>query len=245
MKEHVGPKLGMTSQDGPTRIFNVSCMPCVAKKYEAAVGEMVRGEDADVDAVLTVRELIRLVRLMHVDVAQLEEIPFDDPMDEGSGAAVIFGATGGVMEAALRSAYFLVNGVNPDADAFSDVRGQDGWRERTFDIGGRCVRVAVASGLANAARLLDALEAGDAEYDFVEVMACPGGCAGGGGQPIHEACELAGDRGRVLYGLDRQRAVRFSHENPHVSACYEEFLGSPLSERAHHLLHTDQGAWEL
>ncbi len=245
LKEHVGPKLGMTSQDGPTRIFNVSCMPCVAKKYEAAVGEMVRGEDADVDAVLTVRELIRLVRLMHVDVAQLEEIPFDDPMDEGSGAAVIFGATGGVMEAALRSAYFLVNGVNPDADAFSDVRGQDGWRERTFDIGGRCVRVAVASGLANAARLLDALEAGDAEYDFVEVMACPGGCAGGGGQPIHEACELAGDRGRVLYGLDRQRAVRFSHENPHVSACYEEFLGSPLSERAHHLLHTDQGAWEL
>ncbi len=245
LKEHVGPKLGMTSENGPTRIFHVSCMPCVAKKYEAAVEEMAREEGADVDAVLTVRELIRLVRLMHVDVAQLAEIPFDDPMDEGSGAAVIFGATGGVMEAALRSAYFLVNGVNPDADAFSDVRGMDGWRERTFDIGGGCVRVAIASGLANAARLLDALEAGDVDYDFVEVMACPGGCAGGGGQPIHEARELAGDRGRVLYDLDQCRAVRFSHENPHVSACYEDFLGSPLSECAHHLLHTDQQTWKL
>ncbi len=227
------------------RIFNVSCMPCVAKKYEAAVEEMVRETEPDVDAVLTVRELGRLIRLMHVNVAALDETPFDDPMNEGSGAAVIFGATGGVMEAALRSAYFLVNGTNPDPDAFVEVRGLDGWKEKSFDLGGREVRVAVASGLANAEKLLAAIDAGEVEYDFVEVMACPGGCAGGGGQPIHEARELAGDRGQTLYALDRKRATRFSHENPNVTTCYEEFLGEPLSHKAHELLHTDQEQWTL
>ena len=227
------------------RIFNVSCMPCVAKKYEAAVEEMVRETEPDVDAVLTVRELGRLIRLMHVNVAALDETPFDDPMNEGSGAAVIFGATGGVMEAALRSAYFLVNGTNPDPDAFVEVRGLDGWKEKSFDLGGHEVRVAVASGLANAEKLLAAIEAGEGEYDFVEVMACPGGCAGGGGQPIHEARELAGDRGQTLYALDRKRATRFSHENPNVTTCYEECLGEPLSHKAHELLHTDQEQWTL
>lgn len=227
------------------RIFNVSCMPCVAKKYEAAVEEMVRETEPDVDAVLTVRELGRLIRLMHVNVAALDEMPFDDPMNEGSGAAVIFGATGGVMEAALRSAYFLVNETNPDPDAFVEVRGLDGWKEKPFDLGGREVRVAVASGLANAEKLLAAIDAGEIEYDFVEVMACPGGCAGGGGQPIHEARELAGDRGQTLYALDRKRATRFSHENPNVTTCYEEFLGEPLSHKAHELLHTDQEQWTL
>lgn len=227
------------------RIFNVSCMPCVAKKYEAAVEEMVRETEPDVDAVLTVRELGRLIRLMHVNVAALDETPFDDPMNEGSGAAVIFGATGGVMEAALRSAYFLVNGTNPDPDAFVEVRGLDGWKEKSFDLGGHEVRVAVASGLANAEKLLAAIEAGEVEYDFVEVMACPGGCAGGGGQPIHEARELAGDRGQTLYALDRKRATRFSHENPNVTTCYEECLGEPLSHKAHELLHTDQEQWTL
>ena len=236
-----------TVASGPMgkRIFNVSCMPCVAKKYEAAVEEMVRETEPDVDAVLTVRELGRLIRLMHVNVAALDETPFDDPMNEGSGAAVIFGATGGVMEAALRSAYFLVNGTNPDPDAFVEVRGLDGWKEKSFDLGGREVRVAVASGLANAEKLLAAIEAGEVEYDFVEVMACPGGCAGGGGQPIHEARELAGDRGQTLYALDRKRATRFSHENPNVTTCYEEFLGEPLSHKAHELLHTDQEQWTL
>lgn len=236
-----------TVTSGPMgkRIFNVSCMPCVAKKYEAAVEEMVRETEPDVDAVLTVRELGRLIRLMHVNVAALDETPFDDPMNEGSGAAVIFGATGGVMEAALRSAYFLVNGTNPDPDAFVEVRGLDGWKEKSFDLGGREVRVAVASGLANAEKLLAAIETGEVEYDFVEVMACPGGCAGGGGQPIHEARELAGDRGQTLYALDRKRATRFSHENPNVTTCYEEFLGEPLSHKAHELLHTDQEQWTL
>lgn len=254
LKEYVGPKLGMVSTAGADhveakpmgkRIFNVSCMPCVAKKYEAAVEEIVREAEPDVDAVLTVRELGRLIRLMHVNVAALDETPFDDPMNEGSGAAVIFGATGGVMEAALRSAYFLVNSTNPDPDAFVEVRGLDGWKEKSFDLGGREVRVAVASGLANAEKLLAAIDAGEVEYDFVEIMACPGGCAGGGGQPIHEARELAGDRGQTLYALDRKRATRFSHENPNVTTCYEEFLGEPLSHKAHELLHTDQEQWTL
>ena len=227
------------------RIFNVSCMPCVAKKYEAAVEEMVRETEPDVDAVLTVRELGRLIRLMHVNVAALDETSFDDPMNEGSGAAVIFGATGGVMEAALRSAYFLVNGTNPDPDAFTEVRGLDGWKEKTFGLGGSEVRIAVASGLANAEKLLAAIDAGEVEYDFVEVMACPGGCAGGGGQPIHEAREMAGERGQTLYALDRTRPTRFSHENPNVTTCYEEFLGEPLSHLAHELLHTDQEQWTL
>ncbi len=234
-----------TSAPMGTRIFNVSCMPCVAKKYEAAVEEMVRETEPDVDAVLTVRELGRLIRLMHVNVAALDETSFDDPMNEGSGAAVIFGATGGVMEAALRSAYFLVNGTNPDPDAFTEVRGLDGWKEKTFDLGGSEVRIAVASGLANAEKLLAAIDAGEVEYDFVEVMACPGGCAGGGGQPIHEAREMAGERGQTLYALDRTRPTRFSHENPNVTTCYEEFLGEPLSHLAHDLLHTDQEQWTL
>lgn len=265
LKEYVGPKLGMVApEDGARgdasvaatemdsamqkpmgkRIFNVSCMPCVAKKYEASIREMTRGNEPDVDAVLTVRELGRLIRLMHVNVAALDETPFDDPMNEGSGAAVIFGATGGVMEAALRSAYFLVNGVNPDPDAFVEVRGLDGWKEKSFDLGSK-VRIAVASGLANAEKLLAAIDAGEVEYDFVEVMACPGGCAGGGGQPIHEAQELAGDRGQTLYALDRKRPTRFSHENPNVTTCYEEFLGKPLSHKAHELLHTNQEQWTL
>ena len=234
-----------TSAPMGKRIFNVSCMPCVAKKYEAAVEEMVRETEPDVDAVLTVRELGRLIRLMHLNVAALDETPFDDPMNEGSGAAVIFGATGGVMEAALRSAYFLVNGTNPDPDAFTEVRGLDGWKEKTFDLGGSEVRIAVASGLANAEKLLAAIDAGEVEYDFVEVMACPGGCAGGGGQPIHEAREMAGERGQTLYALDRTRPTRFSHENPNVTTCYEEFLGEPLSHLAHELLHTDQEQWTL
>ena len=234
-----------TSAPMGKRIFNVSCMPCVAKKYEAAVEEMVRETEPDVDAVLTVRELGRLIRLMHLNVAALDETPFDDPMNEGSGAAVIFGATGGVMEAALRSAYYLVNGVNPDPDAFTEVRGLDGWKEKTFNLGGSEVRIAVASGLANAEKLLAAIDAGEVEYDFVEVMACPGGCAGGGGQPIHEAREMAGERGQTLYVLDRTRPTRFSHENPNVTTCYEEFLGEPLSHLAHELLHTNQERWTL
>ena len=149
------------------------------------------------------------------------------------------------MEAALRSAYYLVTGENPAPDAFRDVRGMDGWKEATFEIAGTPLRVAVASGLGNDRRLIEALRRGQVHYDFVEVMACPGGCAGGGGQPIHDGQELAESRGQKLYGLDAVADLRFSHENPAVKKLYSDFLGAPLSEKAHHLLHTDHSTWQM
>ena len=146
---------------------------------------------------------------------------------------------------ALRSAYFLLTGTNPDPDAFTAVRGLDGWKEATFDMGGTPVRVAVASGLANTQALIEALKAGEVAYDFIEIMACPGGCAGGGGQPIHDGCEMADMRGQILWDMDKAMDVRFSHENPSIELVYKEYFGEPLSERAHHLLHTDHFGWEM
>lgn len=230
----------------PAKLFVVSVMPCVAKKAEAALPTMVGETGApDVDTVLTVREVVRMIRASHIDAAGLEEEPLDQPLGIGTGAAVVFGATGGVMDAALRSAYFLATGENPDPDAFSAVRGLDGWKEASFDLPGRTLRVAVAHGLGNAERLISALEAGEVSYDFVEVMACPGGCVGGGGQPIHDGCELADVRGDVLWGLDAASKSRFSHENPNVQALYRDYLENPLSERAEELLHTDHAAWKM
>ena len=179
----------------------------------------------------------------------LEESAFDLPLGDGSGAGVIFGATGGVMEAALRTAYFLVTGENPPADAFREVRDDGrskGWREATFDLAGTPVRCAVASGLGNARRLIRALRRGEVQYEFVEVMACPGGCAGGGGQPVDGSDrEKAAPRGAVLYDLDRKAELRFSHENPAVQALYQEYLDAPCSEKAEHLLHCDHFAWQM
>ena len=230
----------------PSKIYCISVMPCVAKKHEVDIPVMNdAGAGQDVDLSLTTRELDRMIRAEHIDVNSLEEEEFDTPLGSGTGAAVIFGATGGVMEAALRSAYYLVTGTNPPADAFKDVRGLDGWKEATFDVNGIPVRVAVASGLGNTRKLMEAIRAGEVEYDFVEIMACPGGCAGGGGQPIHEAQELAGERGQVLYGLDAVNELRFSHENPDVITLYKEYLEKPLSHRAHKLLHTDHEAWHM
>ena len=230
----------------PERLFVVSVMPCTAKKAECALPSMVgEGGTPDVDVALTVREMVRMIRASHVSVDTLVEEPLDTPLGFGTGAGVIFGATGGVMEAAVRSAYYLVTGKNPDADFFTDVRGLDGWKEAVADIDGTKVRVAVAHGLGNAERLLDAIRDGRVSYDFVEVMACPGGCVGGGGQPIHDGCELAAERGQVLWGLDAKADIRFSHENPDVQACYREFLGEPLSPLAEELLHTDHHAWTM
>ena len=230
----------------PEKIFCVSVMPCSAKKYECDV-EAVNDAAKDVDVVLTTRELGRLLR--GTDVAALPEEEFDQPLGTASGAGVIFGATGGVMEAALRSAYYLLTGDNPDADAFSEVRGlqgsRKGWREYTFTVKDLPLKIAVATGLASARMLMTALKKGEVQYDFIEVMACPGGCAGGGGQPIRDGCELAGERGKRLYQLDRENPIRFSHENPSVQALYKDYLGAPLSEKAHHLLHTEQTAWKL
>ncbi|NLY76682.1 MAG: 2Fe-2S iron-sulfur cluster binding domain-containing protein [Tissierellia bacterium] len=230
----------------PSKIFCVSIMPCTAKKYEASLSVMNdAGTGRDVDVVLTTREIDRIIKAEHIDVATLEEEEFDKPLGVSSGAGVIFGVTGGVMEAALRSAYYLVTKENPDPDAFKDVRGKEGWREASFDIDGTTVKVAIASGLGNARKLVEAVRKGSVDYDFIEIMACPGGCAGGGGQPIEEGKQLAYVRGEVLYGLDEISNIRFSHENPSVIKCYEDFLGEPLSHISHELLHTDQNEWAL
>ena len=230
----------------PSRIFCVSIMPCTAKKYECDVSVLNdAGAGQDVDVVLTTREVVRMIRAEHIVPETLEEEEFDTPLGISSGAAVIFGATGGVMEAALRTAYYLVTNENPDPDAFKEVRGKEGWKEATFDLDGNKIRVAVASGLGNTRRLMEAIRNGEVEYDFVEIMACPGGCAGGGGQPIKDGVELAEERAEVLYGLDKISNIRFSHENPAIIKCYEDYLGKPLSHRSHKLLHTDQRKWEL
>ena len=233
-KSYFAKKIGKKPED----IFCVSVMPCLAKKWE-------RGMTDDVDLVLTTREVCRLIKAQGIEAAGLPEEEFDSPLGTGSGAAVIFGATGGVMEAALRTAYFVLEGKNPDPDAFKQVRGMDGRKEVTVTIAGKSVRACVASGLANARKVVEDIRSGKSQYDFVEIMACPGGCAGGGGQPFFDGCELAEERGQTLYGLDKTNKIRFSHENPEVAALYADFLEKPLSHKAHELLHTDQTAWKL
>ena len=241
-KSYFAEKMGI---DPHTRCV-VSIMPCSAKKAESELPTMRDAcGDPDVDVVLTTREMVRLFRSDCIVPADLEEEPFDSPLGSGTGAAVIFGATGGVMDAALRSAYFLVTGKNPDPDAFREIRGSKPWKEAVFNIpGAGDVRVAVVSGLGNTRKLMEAVDSGAADYDFVEVMACPGGCAGGGGQPIHEGVEMAAARGSQLWKLDAASGIRFSHENPDVQELYRTYLKKPLGERSHHLLHTDHEAWD-
>lgn len=237
-KSYFAEKLGVDAKN----LFVVSVMPCTAKKSECDLPN----QPDDVDLVLTTRELSRLLEADTASLSDLPETAFDSPLGSGTGAAVIFGATGGVMDAALRSAFYLITGRNPDADAFSAVRGMDGWKEAVFtipDVGP--IRVAVASGLGNTRRLMEAIDRGEVEYDFVEIMACPGGCAGGGGQPIHDGCELAEVRGDKLWALDKSADLRFSHENPDVQALYAEYLEKPLSHKSHDLLHTDHNGWTL
>lgn len=241
MKTYFAQKLGVD----PEKIYTLSVMPCVAKKGEREM-ELYYGEYAghDIDAVITTRELVRMIRSAHISPDTLEDRASDTPMQEGSGAGVIFGATGGVMEAALRSAYYLLKNENPDADAFKVVRSQgfqenNGVVEADFAIDDITVKTAVVSGLANTRALLQRIERGEVHYDFVEVMACPGGCVGGGGQPIHDGEELAFERGKNLYFLDKNADIRFSHENKDVLTMYDEYFEKPNSHKAHMLLHTD------
>ena len=241
-KSYFPEKIGVD----PKKIFSISIMPCTAKKHECDIPVMTdAGAGKDVDVVLTTREIDRIIKMYNIKASDLKDVEFDSPLGDGTGAAVIFGATGGVMEAALRSAYYLVTGTNPDPEAFAEVRGLKGWKENTFEINGIPVRTATASGLGNTRKLMEAIKAGEVEYDFVEIMACPGGCAGGGGQPIWEGEELAGVRGQNLYDIDAANPLRFSHENPSVLKLYEEYMEKPLSHKAHHLLHTDHEAWEM
>ena len=241
MKTYFAQKLGVK----PEQIFTVSVMPCVAKKGEQEMDlfyEEYAGKDIDV--VLTTRELVKMIRAAHISPETLEDRESDRPMQEGTGAGVIFGATGGVMEAALRSAYFLLKGENPPVDAFKAVRAEGfnanhGVQEAEFKIDDITVRTAVVSGLGNTRALLNKIEKGEVHYDFVEVMACPGGCVGGGGQPIHDGEERAFERGKNLYQLDESANVRYSHENPDINLLYEEYFEKPNSHKAHMLLHTD------
>ena len=240
-KTYFADKIGVS----PDKLCVISIMPCSAKKYECSVSCMsADGSHPDVDMVMITREIMRFIQMAHINVADLPDMPFDNPLGTGTGAAVIFGASGGVMEAALRSAYFLLMGKNIEPEAFKEVRGHTERRELEVEVAGVPVRCAVVSSLSEARKLIRDVKAGRCEYDFVEVMACPGGCAGGGGQPIHDGMELAGVRGDKLYRLDTENKLRYSHENPDVQTLYKEFFGSPMSHKAHELLHTDQREWD-
>lgn len=231
----------------PHKMKVISIMPCVAKKHECAEPNQNDAcGDPDVDIALTTREFDRMLRASHIDPAILPESGFDSPLGASTGAGTVFGATGGVMDAALRTAYYYLTGQKPDPDAFQAIRGLKGWKEAVFAIPGvGDVRIAVANGLGNARALIDALRRGEVQYDFVEIMACPGGCVGGGGQPIHDGQELADERGQILWDLDRNFPLRFSHENPEIIALYDRYLEKPCSEKAHHLLHTDHEGWTM
>lgn len=234
----------------PSKICCVSIMPCLAKKSECDLPTMQHNGVKDVDYVLTSREVVRMVRAERIDVQKCWETPFDRLMGDYSGAGVIFGATGGVMEAALRSAYYFVTGKNPAPEAFRTVRDETGepknWREAIFKIGDIELKIAVTSGLGNARELCEAILRGQVKYDFVEVMACPGGCSGGGGQPIHcDDIERAHSRGKVLYNLDRSMPLRFSHENIDIKTLYKDYLGEPMGEKAEELLHTNHFGWDM
>lgn len=229
------------------RIFCVSIMPCVAKKYECGVDELSTEVGRDVDAVLTVREFDRMLRMFSVDCEALSETTFDEPLGMSTGAGTIFGRTGGVMEAALRTAAFVITGENSD---FSDcdctaANPEYPWVDKTLELAGIQVKIAIASGLENTTQLLKAMESGEVSYDFVEIMACPGGCVAGGGQPISFNKELGQERAQVLNTLDSHDVLRRSYENPQVQKLYADWLGEPLGHLSHEWLHTNQQDWSL
>ncbi len=248
-KTYYAAKLGID----PRKMVVVSVMPCTAKKYEAKRPEMMSAfeywkdnrawsdDDAfyDVDHVLTTRELARMFTETGMQFPALEPEEFDNPLGESTGAAVIFGATGGVMEAALRTAYEVVTGKALTDINFTAVRGMEGIKEASVEMNGTTVKVAVAHTLKNARRILEQIEKGESPYAFIELMTCPGGCLGGGGQPIPTTWDIRKKRAESLYAEDAQKPLRKSHENPHIAALYEEFLKEPLGEVSHHLLHTE------
>jgi len=246
-KSYFAEKLGVD----PSRIVSVSIMPCSAKKAETEIPNINDAADGlkDVDVALTTREMCRLINAALINVEELPEEEFDSPLGTGTGAAVIFGTTGGVMEAALRTCSYVLTGENPSADeTFKDVRalGSDKpWVEASYHVAGIEVKAAVVNSLGNARKLIRAVRSGEAFYHFVEVMACPGGCVGGGGQPIHYNEERAAERGKVLYRYDSNNALRFSHENPEVQKLYSEYLGEPCGHLSHKLLHTDHTGWSM
>lgn len=227
----------------PKNIVNVSIMPCTAKKFEAGREELSHNGLQDVDIVLTTRELARMIKEAGIDFAKLPDEEFENPFGAATGAGVIFGATGGVMEAALRTVAEVLSGESVPEDSYSVVRGTDGIKRAEVEIAGKKIRAAVAHGLGNARKLLDAIKAGEESYDFVEIMACPGGCVTGGGQPIvpakvHMDIDLKAERAKALYAEDKSLPIRKSHENPVIKKLYDEYFEKPGSHKAHELLHT-------
>ncbi|NLV43163.1 MAG: 4Fe-4S binding protein [Candidatus Hydrogenedentes bacterium] len=241
IKSYFAEKTGID----PDKIYSVSIMPCTAKKFEAGRKEMLHESYADVDAVLTTRELARLIRMRGLDMKALEPEGADTPFGERTTAGKIFGASGGVMEAALRSAYFLITGKNLDNLEVKAVRGLEGCKEAHVKIGELELGVAVASGLKNAAALLDQVRNGRSDLHFIEIMTCPGGCIAGGGQPLSTDLNAITQRMQSLYAIDAGETVRASHENESIKRLYEEYLGSPLSKKSHHLLHTHYSSREV
>ena len=233
-KTYYAEKAGIPAKD----IVTVSIMPCTAKKFEAARPEMGRDGLQDVDIVITTRELAKLIHYVGITFHDLPEEDFDSPLGTCSGAGAIFGTTGGVMEAALRTVCEKATGKELPSLDFLSVRGMEGIKEATVDLGSRKVRVAVAHTLKNAKIIMEDVKAGKSPYDFIEIMACPGGCQGGGGQPLNTTNARRQERMKALYEIDRNLPVRKSHENPEVIKIYKEFLGAPLVGKAHELLHT-------
>ena len=227
----------------PKDIVSVSIMPCTAKKFELGRDDESAAGVPDVDFALTTRELGRMIDRAGIKFNSLPDEQFDDPMGIHTGAGVIFGATGGVMEAALRTAVETLTGEElPNVD-FVDVRGTQGIKEKAYEVAGMTVKVAVCSGLANARELLNKVKSGEADYQFIEIMGCPGGCVNGGGQPqqpgyVRNTVDIKAKRAAVLYDLDKNAPLRKSHENPAIKALYAEYLGEPGSHKAHELLHT-------
>ncbi len=240
LKTYYAEKMGID----PTKIFSVSVMPCTAKKFEVGREEINENGNMDVDISITTRELARMIDRAGIKFNFLADEEFDDPMGQDTGAAVIFGATGGVMEAALRTANDWLTGTSNEAVEFHEVRGTKGLKEATYTINGTEIKVAVASGIANANYVMDQIKAGTAPWTFVEIMCCPGGCVNGGGQPIQppsvlDVFDIKAMRAKALYDQDAGMALRKSHESPFVKALYEEYLGEYGSHKAHEILHTE------
>jgi len=234
-KSYWAEKMGIPRE----KLVVVSIMPCLAKKYEVTRDDLKHGGLPDVDYSISTRELARILKRANIGFAGLPDSDFDKPLGESTGAGVIFGTTGGVLEAALRTVYEAYAGKTLPKIEFTEVRGLEGIREATIDLNGFPLKVCVAHTLGNARRIMNKLRSGELDYHVVEVMACPGGCIGGGGQPYHHGhVEVLQARQKALYSEDEHKPIRKSHENPDILRLYEEYLGAPLSERSEELLHT-------
>jgi iron-only hydrogenase group A len=234
LKTYYAKKMGIDPQD----IFVCSIMPCTVKKYESDRGELSENNMPDVDAVITTRELVRFFKMAGIDFNDLPNDNFDNPLGESTGAAAIFGTSGGVMEAALRTAYFKLSGKELSKLEFEDIRGTKGVKEATIKINGTELNVAVVNGIGNVKEIIEDVKTGTSKYHFIEVMACPGGCINGGGQPIHQKQEKVLKRMKALYQIDESSKNRSSHENESVKTIYKEYFIEPNSHKAHKILHT-------